>query len=106
MSERVRERVSGCVSKRASECVMRLFVLLLLLLLFLLFLLYHLCCCVLRKGPAEHNWGLSIDHGAWGTDWDNNAFALRRATDADWARHEQARKSADIRPLLCRRRDR
>ena len=43
----------------------------------------------LMKGPAEHNWGLSIDHTAWATDWNNAESALRRATDSDWQRHEE-----------------
>ena len=42
----------------------------------------------LMKGPCEHNWGWFIDHGSWATDWDNGAFAKRRRTDADWAKHE------------------
>merc|ERR1712137_599749 len=41
------------------------------------------------KGPAEHNWGLSIDHGAWKGDWDNAAFQKRRNSDSDFQRHEQ-----------------
>eukprot|EP00750_Incisomonas_marina_P010640 INCI16292.10.p1 GENE.INCI16292.10~~INCI16292.10.p1 ORF type:complete len:901 (+),score=156.29 INCI16292.10:333-3035(+) len=42
----------------------------------------------MMKGPAEHNWGLSIDHGSWSTDWTNELFEIRRAKDADWQKHE------------------
>lgn len=30
----------------------------------------------MMKGPAEHNWGLSIDHGSWATDWSNELFEV------------------------------